>query len=292
MAMHATVMSSRQPPGQFAGQSAAEWPAIRQANCVRTMAPWHRCPRIGGRALAALLPDLAGLPGPVYAALADAIAALRAGRPDRPERGCRPSATWPTRCGSAGPPSPPPTTQLRADGLLTSRTAPAAIVTRAGRRPAAGPRWRAGRRRRRADDLIDLSCAALPAPGRTLPERGRRGRRRTCRAVPRRRLRPGRAAARCAQLSPTASPPAACPPTPEQILLTNGAQHGLDLMLRLLPARATGCSPSCRPTRARWTRSGRTAAGCVAVPLAAGGGWDVDRADRHAARRVHPDWPS
>jgi hypothetical protein len=32
--------------------------------------------RIGGRALAALLPDLNALPGPIYSALGDAVTAL------------------------------------------------------------------------------------------------------------------------------------------------------------------------------------------------------------------------
>ena len=135
--------------------------------------------RVGGRALAALLPDVRTLPGPVYAALADAVTTLVLdGRvatetrlPSERELAAALQVSRATVTAAYD--------GLRATGFLASRTGSGSFVTvpagvqprssvaRFTHRPGDGP------------DLIDLSCGTLPAqheqpPGRRRPGRGRR----------------------------------------------------------------------------------------------------------------------
>src|SRR5690242_19909163 len=120
--------------------------------------------RIGGRALADLLPDVRTMPGPVYAALAHAITSLVLdGRVATETR-------LPSERELAGALRVSRATvtaaydELRADGFLTSRTGSGSYVTvPAGSRPRqslAGWTVRASE----TGDVIDMSCAALPAP--------------------------------------------------------------------------------------------------------------------------------
>ncbi|TAM91501.1 MAG: GntR family transcriptional regulator, partial [Jatrophihabitans sp.] len=118
--------------------------------------------RIGGRALAALLPDLRALPGPVYVALRDAVTALVLdGRvasevrlPSERELAAALDLSRATVTAAYD--------ALRADGFLASRTGSGSYVTiPAGARARTSPaRWLTAS----GTDLIDLSCATLPAP--------------------------------------------------------------------------------------------------------------------------------
>jgi DNA-binding transcriptional MocR family regulator len=231
--------------------------------------------RLSGRALAALLPDLHTLPGPVYAALSSAITALVLdGRiatetrlPSERELALalRISRATVTAAYDA----------LRADDYLTSRTGSGSFVS-----VPAGSRVRTSLARwstadTDAPDVIDLSCAALPAP-------------------------PGRIEAALAAATTAIGPLTAgdgyepaglpilretlaqrftargVPTTPEQILVTNGALHGLDLLLRLL------VGPGDRVLTELPTYPGALDAikgnggRVLPVPMAAAGGWQVD----------------
>jgi DNA-binding transcriptional MocR family regulator len=189
--------------------------------------------RVAGRALAALLPELRTLPGPVYAALADAVTALVLdGRiatetrlPSERElaTALRVSRATVTSAYDA----------LRAAGYLASRTGSGSYVTvPAGSRPRTSlSRWApAGSQ---VEDVIDLSCAALPAPtGWLAPAIAAASERLTPYArgdgydpIGLVVLRAAVAARFGARGVPTSA---------DQILITCGALHGLDLLLRLL----------------------------------------------------------
>ena len=191
---------------------------IRGSQLARLLGPWQS--RWPGRRRR-----------PDYVALADARAwpaRRRAARPGRTAAGRAGAGRG--ACASAGPRSPPPTVSC-----ARSATWPAAAA------PAAGPRCRAGTASANSGlwtpettpDLIDLGCAALAAPA----ERGRgRGRR---------RRRPAALPVGGAGYHPTGLVGAAeavaeaytergLPTQPEQIMVTSGVQHALDLVLRLL----------------------------------------------------------
>ena len=122
--------------------------------------------RIGGRALAALLPDLRAQRGPVYLALCDAITALVLdGRiatetrlPSERELAAALQISRATVTAAYD--------ALRSSGFLASRTGSGSYVTvPPGSRP--GPmlaRWRPGADGADGADVVDLSCAALAAP--------------------------------------------------------------------------------------------------------------------------------
>ncbi|HEY2298455.1 MAG TPA: PLP-dependent aminotransferase family protein [Jatrophihabitans sp.] len=229
--------------------------------------------RIGGRALAALLPDLRAQRGPVYAALREAITALVLdGRiatetrlPSERELAAALQISRATVTAAYD--------ALRAGGYLTSRTGSGSYITvPAGSRP--GPslaRWRPGPD---TEDLIDLSCAALAAPPGVLQN-----------------ALPAAAAALPRYAATEGYEPAGLPvlraaiadrftargvPTgPEHVLVSNGAMHAFDLLLQLL------IGPGDRVLTELPTYPGaidgirRIGARTVSAPMAAGGGWDV-----------------
>lgn len=232
--------------------------------------------RIGGRALAELLPDLRTMPGPVYAALAHAVTSLvldgRVATETRlpSERdlaaALRVSRATVTAAYDA----------LRAAGFLTSRTGSGSYVTvpRGSRVRPSLARW--STRSSEGIDVIDLSCAALPAPADLLPA-----------AV----------ADSAGRLAPyllgDGYEPAGLPVLREavadrftgrgvatradQILITNGSLHGLDLLLRLLIGpgdRVITELPSYPGALDAIRASGGRV---VPVPMAARGGWQVDQ---------------
>ena len=229
--------------------------------------------RIGGRALAALVPDLRSQRAPVYAALCDSITALVLdGRiatetrlPSERELAAalRISRATVTAAYDA----------LRAAGFLASRTGSGSYVTVP---PSARPgpslaRWRPGEP---AADLIDLSCAALAAPPQVLED-----------ALP-------RAAAALPQYAQTEGyEPAGLPvlraaianrfaerglPTSaDQIVITNGAMHACDLLLQLLIGPGDRLLTELPTYPGSIDASRRAGARMVAVPMAADGGWDV-----------------
>lgn len=232
--------------------------------------------RIGGRALADLLPDLRAMPGPVYSALAHAITALVIdGRiatetrlPSERELAITLALSRATVTAAYD--------SLRADGFLASRTGSGSYVTvPAGSRPRPSlSRW--STRSSEARDVIDLSCAALPAPPGVVAE-----------AV-------ATAASQLdAYLLGDGYEPAGLPvlrdavaarftargaPTrPEQVLITNGALHGLDLLLRLLIGPGDRVITEL-PTYPGALDAIRANGGrVVPVPMAATGGWQVDQ---------------
>jgi len=232
--------------------------------------------RIGGRALADLLPDVRTMPGPVYSALAHAITSLVLdGRvatetrlPSERELAAalRVSRATVTAAYDA----------LRADGFLASRTGSGSYVTvPADSRPRTSlARWTT--RLSEGGDVIDLSCAALPAPPDLLPE-----------AV-------AKAAGRLGPyLLGDGYEPAGLPvlrdavadrftrrgvnTRADQILITNGSLHGLDLLLRLLVGPGDRVITEL-PTYPGALDAIRASGGrVVPVPMAPAGGWQVDQ---------------
>lgn len=232
--------------------------------------------RIGGRALAELLPDLRTMPGPVYSALAHAVTSLVLdGRvatetrlPSERELAAALQVSRATVTAAYD--------ALRDDGFLASRTGSGSYVTvPAGSRPRPSlSRWTT--RGSEAGDVIDLSCAALPAPPDILPA-----------AVT-------TAAGRLAPyLLGDGYEPAGLPvlreavaarftargatTRPDQILITNGSLHGLDLLLRLLIGPGDRVITEL-PTYPGALDAVRASGGrVVPVPMAAKGGWQVDQ---------------
>ena len=243
--------------------------------------------RIGGAALATLLPDLYAMPGPVYGALARGITSLvldgRVATETRlpSERelasALRLSRATVTAAYDA----------LRAGGYLDSRTGSGSYVTvPAGSRPHSQlVRWAPSGG---PADVIDLSCATLPAPADVIPQ---------ALAEASSRL-PG-------YLTAGGYDPAGLPvlreaiaarftargvaTRAEQILVTNGALHALDLLLRLLlgPGERVITELPTYPGALDAVRAngGRV----VPVPMASQGGWDVGQlqaALRQSASRL------
>ena len=232
--------------------------------------------RIGGRALAELLPDLRSMPGPVYSALAHAITSLVLDGRVVTETRLPSERELATSLGLSRATVTAAYDQLRTDGFLASRTGSGSYVTvPAGAQPRPTlARWQL--RPENGADVIDLSCAALPAPPELLPAT-------VAEAAPRLGaylfgngyepaglpvLREAVAARFTARGVPT---------RPEQVLITNGSQHGLDLLLRLLlgPGDRVLTELPTYPGALDAVRSngGRL----VPVPMAAAGGWQVEQ---------------
>jgi DNA-binding transcriptional MocR family regulator len=232
--------------------------------------------RIGGRALADLLPDLRKMPGPVYSALARAVTsqvldgriATETRLPSERELAAalRLSRATVTAAYDA----------LRTEGFLASRTGSGSYVTvPPGFRPrTALARWTT--RSSEGADVIDLSCAALPAPPDLLQ---------TAVAAAAGGLAPyllgdgyepaGLPVLRDAVAARFTARGAAT--RPDQILITNGSLHGLDLLLRLLVGPGDRVITEL-PTYPGALDSVRANGGrLVPVPMAAQGGWQVDQ---------------
>ena len=168
---------------------------------------WLRCPGSAAAPSPTCCPTCYDMPGPVYSALATRSPP----GPRRPDRHRDPAALRARTRHRAAPEPGHRHRRLRPAPRATASwpAAPARAATSPCRRPPGrARRWPAGRPRGdRCSDVIDLSCAALPAPPDLLPEAVAGGRR-PARALPaRRRLRAGRAARCCATRWPPASPP-------------------------------------------------------------------------------------
>ena len=251
--------------------------------------------RIGGRALAELLPELRDMPGPVYTALAHAVTSLVLdGRiatetrlPSERELAAalRLSRATVTAAYDA----------LRAEGFLASRTGSGSYVTvPAGSRIRPSiVRW--STRSSEGADVIDLSCAALPAPpdllpgavadaaGRLAPYLLGDGYEPAGLTV----LREAVAARFTARGAATRA---------DQILITNGSLHGLDLLLRVLVGPGERVITEL-PTYPGALDAIKASGGrVVPVPMSRHGGWHVDQmraALRQTAARlayVTPDF--
>ena len=232
--------------------------------------------RIGGRALADLLPELRSMPGPVYVALAHAVTSLVIDGRIVTETRLPSERELATALGLSRATVTAAYDQLRSEGFLASRTGSGSYVTvPAGAEPRpsfAG--WKLPGIE--GADVIDLSCGALPAPPELIPV--------TVEAASR-RLAP--------YLLGDGYEPAGLPvlreavaarftargvsTRPEQILITNGSLHGLDLLLRLLlgPGDRVITELPSYPGALDAVRAngGRL----VPVPMAPEGGWQLEQ---------------
>jgi DNA-binding transcriptional MocR family regulator len=231
--------------------------------------------RVSGRALAGLLPDLRTLPGPVYSTLADGITALVLdGRiatetrlPSERELALALQVSRATVTAAYD--------ALRADNFLASRTGSGSFVTvPPGSRPRPSlARWDVGTA---AADLIDLSCAALPAP----PGMVEAAVLAAAEQLPVHTADDGYDPAGLPQLRALVAERYATRgvvTSPEQIVITNGALHGWDLVLRLLigPGDRVLTELPTYPGALDGIRG--NGARVVPVPMAAEGGWQRDQ---------------
>ena len=137
--------------------------------------------------------------------------------------------------------------RLREDGFLVSARGAGSWLTLpdaggAGPAPRLAPAWG-----------VDLSVAALPAPEPQLGEAAISA----ARALARRAPSHGYAASGLPELRAAIARrfrERGVDTTPEQVLVTAGAQHALHLVLRCSAPPATACSSTRPPTRARWPR--------------------------------------
>jgi DNA-binding transcriptional MocR family regulator len=245
-------------------------------------------PRVGGRALAALLPDVRTLPGPVYAALAGAVTALVLdGRvatetrlPSERELAAALQVSRATVTAAYD--------TLRGTGFLASRTGSGSYVTApAGAQPR--PSVARFTTTSGGPEVIDLSCGTLPAQANSrlgdavqaaaarLPHyTGGDGYSPAGIAVLRESV-----AARFTSRGVATSA--------EQILITSGALHGVDLVLRLLVGSGDRVLTEL-PTYPGALDAIRAHGGrVVPVPMAAEGGWQVEQMQttlRQAAPRL------
>lgn len=230
--------------------------------------------RLGGPGLAALLPELRALPGPVYAALGGAITALILDGRVATETRLPSERELATALHVSRATVTAAYDSLRSDGFLTSRTGSGSFVRvpPGSRVQTSLARWSTARSD--APDVIDLSCAALPAPPGELET--------AVAAVTEQvglyalgdgydpsglqSLREAVADRFAARAVPTGA---------DQILITNGALHALDLVLRLL------IGPGDRVLTELPTYPGAldairgNGARVVPVPMASDGGWQV-----------------
>jgi DNA-binding transcriptional MocR family regulator len=251
--------------------------------------------RLSGRALANLLPDLSDSPGPLHSALSHAITSLLL------DARIAPGTRLPSErelAASLGLSRATVTTaydSLRSEGILLSRTGSGSVAAlpRNLRRPAteirrltpllpaaatdsmrpeslrtASSRW--------DDDpsLIDLSCAIFPAPPELAPAINLATQELTKHLAGSGYEPRGLPSLRAAIADRFTARGVAT--TPDQILVTNGALHGIDLVLRLL------VGPGDRVLTELPTYSGildavqASGARPIAVPVAPGGtGWQL-----------------
>ncbi len=233
--------------------------------------------RIGSHALAALLPDLTGSGarrGAVYAAMADALSslvldgriALGTRLPSERELAAALglSRTTVTAAYSA----------LRADGYLVSRTGSGSFtaVPAGTLASSSTARWAPPGV---PPDLIDLTCATPSGPATAIADAVAAAAARLPQltagsgydpvGVP--RLREAIAARFAARGVPTDA---------SQILITNGALHALDLLLRLLAGSGSRVLTELPTYSGAIDAIRASAARLLPVPLAPGGGWDVE----------------
>jgi DNA-binding transcriptional MocR family regulator len=229
--------------------------------------------RIGVRAISGLLPNLAQQAGPRYQALSSSLAALLLdGRlapgvrlPSERELAVALRLSRATVTAAYD--------DLAAEGMLARRRGSGSYLTLPVAARVTGPGSRMARDRL-AHDTLDLSVASLPAlPGRIEAAlelvAGQIGRYTSTDGY-----QPYGLAELRAQIAERYTGRGA-PTTPDNILITNGAQHGFDLMLRL------AMSPGDRVLTELPTYPGALeaikahSARAVAVPFAEDGSWQT-----------------
>jgi DNA-binding transcriptional MocR family regulator len=226
---------------------------------------------INGRSLAGLLPDLRNGRGPVYTALADSVTALVVDGRIAVETRLPSERDLALALGVSRATITAAYDELRGTGFLASRTGAGSFVTvPSTARPGITRRWNTTATP--PGDVIDLSCAALPAPAGLLP----RALAEVARRLPALTDGPGYdpmglPALREAVASRFTGRGLAT--RPDQIIITNGALHGLDLLLRLLiaPGDRVVTELPTYPGALDALRS--SGARIVPIPMAADGGW-------------------
>lgn len=232
--------------------------------------------RVSGRSLAALLPDLRTQPGPVYAALADSITALVLDGRIATETRLPSERELATALAISRATVTAAYDSLRADGYLASRTGSGSFVT-----VPPGSRVRPSLSRWDTttvtpNDVIDLSCAALPAPAGVLEPAIAAAMPRVAQHALHDGYEPaGLAVLRAAVAARYSARGVAT--NVDQVLITNGALHGWDLLLRLLvgPGDRVVTELPTYPGALDAVRA--NGARVVPVPMAPEGGWQVDQ---------------
>jgi len=227
---------------------------------------------LSARGLASVLPDLSELPGPYYLALADAVTALvRDGRV-APDSRLPSERALADTLGLSRATVTAAYDQLRERGLLASRIGAGSFITL----PAA-PGHRSDFARWSVvspEAVIDLSCAALAAPENVLS----RALEEAALHLPELATRDG--------YDPTGLPALrkavadrfvarGVPTSPEQVVITNGALHAFDLLLRLLTGPGDRVVTELPSYPGAFDAIKANSARVVPVPMARGGGWDV-----------------
>jgi DNA-binding transcriptional MocR family regulator len=251
-------------------------------------------PTLSARTVAALLPDVRHLPAPVYGSLASSLATLVLDGRIPPETRIPSERELAASLGLSRATVTAAYDAARADGFLVSRTGAGtfAAVPSDARVRSSVARWRW---QTAHPDEIDLTCAALPAPAGLLPRVLREiGDELTGLAAGPGYDPTGLRSLRAAIADRFGS--RGVPTSPDEVLVTDGAQHGLDLLLRLLIRPGDrlltelptypGALDAARAHHAR----------LVPVPMAVEGGWNttelVTSLGRAAARLAYlvPDF--
>jgi DNA-binding transcriptional MocR family regulator len=227
---------------------------------------------ISGRALGALLPDVRQGTPPVYAALANAITSLVLNGRIAPETRLPSERDLAQQLLLSRATITAAYDELRESGYLTSRTGAGSFVgVPSGARPTTMRRWMT-EASDEPHDVIDLSCAALPAPPGLLPNAMAEAALR----LPELARGPGYDPMGLPELRGAIADrftARGVATSPEQIIVTNGALHGLDLLLRLLigPGDRVLTELPTYPGALDALRS--AGARVVPVPIAPSGGW-------------------
>jgi DNA-binding transcriptional MocR family regulator len=230
-------------------------------------------PTLSSRTVALLLPDVRDLPLPVYGSLASSLGALILDGRIPPGARMPSERELAARLGLSRATVTAAYDAARAEGFLVSRIGAGtfAAVPSDARVRSSAARWSS---RPAHPDVIDLTCASLPAPAGLLPRvlveisdelaGVAAGPGYDPTGLP--SLRAAIAERFCGRGVPT---------TPDEIFVTDGAQQALDLLLRLM------ISPGDRVLTELPTYPGALDAArahyarVVPVPMAAEGGWNT-----------------
>lgn len=226
--------------------------------------------RIGPSALGGLLPPAPAWPAPKYQALADEIVSLLFDGRIAPNTALPSERELATQLGVSRSTTTAAYRSLGERGVLVSRRGSGSVL----RLPAGAQVAGLGARRVRPElDVIDLSVAAIPADGAALDLAAE-----VCRRLPDFVGSIGYHPYGLPELRDVVAHRYAerdVPTSPEQILITNGAQHGLDLVLRSMlgPGERVLTELPCYPGAldAIAAAGGRP----VAVPGQPDGQWDT-----------------